>query len=147
MKNLVLKIISIIFILFLYSCASNQIVNKDIEYIDLSKKVKKVKSAKILLLKETVKDKDKLNRIKEKKRLKLAKANSKTKNNFNKKKIIPNEKKNIKQKTKPKKIPKSKTTKYAKAEIIDFEKNFSYDEYKNLLIEKYENKKYPDLNN
>ena len=147
MKNLVLKIISIIFILFLYSCASNQIVNKDIEYIDLSKKVKKVKSAKILLLKETVKDKDKLNRIKEKKRLKLAKANSKTKNNFNKKKIIPNEKKNIKQKTKPKKIPKNKTTKYAKAEIIDFEKNFSYDEYKNLLIEKYENKKYPDLNN
>ena len=147
MKNLVLKIISIIFILFLYSCASNQIVNKDIEYIDLSKKVKKVKSAKILLLKETVKDKDKLNRIKEKKRLKLAKANSKTKNNFNKKKIISNEKKNIKQKTKPKKIPKNKTTKYAKAEIIDFEKNFSYDEYKNLLIEKYENKKYPDLNN
>ena len=147
MKNLVLKIISIIFILFLYSCASNQIVNKDIEYIDLSKKVKKVKSAKILLLKEIVKDKDKLNRIKEKKRLKLAKANSKTKNNFNKKKIISNEKKNIKQKTKPKKIPKNKTTKYAKAEIIDFEKNFSYDEYKNLLIEKYENKKYPDLNN
>ena len=150
MKSLVFKIINLILILFIYSCASNEIANKNIEYIDLSNNFKKVRSAKVNFFKETIKDKDKLNRIKEKKKLKLAKINNKIKKS-NKKVIRSNTSKN---KTKiAKKIKKqnkslnSKNTEYAKAEIINFEKNFSYDEYKNLITKKYKNKKYPDISN